>query len=92
MIPITLPEQDTCEHTTSDDLTQQLFCNGSIGHIAHSQPEMETCIIVNFNAEYSTDPYQQQINLPDGLSPPTPPSLVSNHNNAQLNTFTFHYT
>ena len=79
MIPITPPEQDTCEHTTSDDLIQQLFYDGSIGHIAHRQPKMETWVVVNVNTEFSTDLHQQQIDLPNDLSPPILPSLVSNH-------------
>ena len=77
MIPITRPEQDTCEHTTSDDLTQQPLCDGSSGQIALSQPEMEMRVIVNFNTEYATELYQQQIYLPEDLSPLTLPSLVS---------------
>ena len=65
--------------TMSDDLIQQLFYNGSVGHIALSQLEMKTQVIVNFNTEYSTDLYQEQSNPSEDLSPPTLPSLVSNH-------------
>ena len=77
MIPITRPEQDTCEHTTSDDLTQQSLYDDSSGQIALSQLEMEMWVIVNFNIEYSINLYQQQIYLPEDLSPLTLPSLVS---------------
>ena len=77
MILITTPEQDTCEHITSDDLIQQPLYDGSSGQIPLSQLEDKTWIILNFNAEYSTERYQQQNNSPKDLLPATLPSLVS---------------
>ena len=77
MIPVTTAEQDSCDHITSDGLTQQLLYDGSSGQVALSQLEMEMRVIVNFNTEYSTDLYQQQITLPEDPSPLSLPSLVS---------------
>ena len=77
MMPITTAEQDSCDHMTSDGLTQQPLYDGSSGHIALSHLEMEMRVIVNFSTEYSTDLYQQQINIPEDPSPLTLPSLVS---------------
>ena len=77
MIPITTAEQDSCDHMTSDGLTQQPLYDGSSGQITLSQLEIEMQVIVNFNMGYSTDLYQQQINLPEDPSPLTSPPLVS---------------
>ena len=77
MIPITTPEQDTCEHITSDDLIQQPLYDGSSGQISLSQLENKTWITVNFNTEYSTEWYQQQSDSPKDFLPPTLPSLVN---------------
>ena len=76
MIPITTAEQDSCDHMTSDGLTQPLY-DGSSGQITLSQLKMEMRVIGNFNTEYSTDLYQQQINLLEDPSPLTSPPLVS---------------
>ena len=77
VIPITTAEQDSCEHSTSDDLTQQHLYDGSSGQIAFSQLEIEMQVIINFNTEYSTELYQQWSDLLEDFSSPTLSSLVS---------------
>ena len=79
VIPITTAEQDSCEHSTSDDFTQQHLYDGSYcsGQIAFSQLEIEMWVIINFNAENSTEFYQQWRDLLEDFSSPTLPSLVS---------------
>ena len=77
VIPITTAEQDSCEHSTSDELTQQPLYDGSSGQIAFSQPKIEMRVIINFNTEYSTELYQQWSDLLEDFSSHMLPSLVS---------------
>ena len=68
MILISAPKQDTCEHTTLDDLIQQLLYDGSSKQTTLNQLKIRPQDISNFNMD-STELHQKQNDLPKDSSP-----------------------